>query len=83
MITTINNKHKKLNFSSEREQSQACLNSAEHEKNQGRKVLNVPNLRFPEFKEEWESEIWDIRGLFSLIIMYTFKIKDYNDNKNN
>ena len=54
MITTINNKHKKLNFSSEREQSQACLNSAEHEKNQGRKVLNVPNLRFPEFKGEWE-----------------------------
>ena len=53
MITTINNKHKKLNFSSEREQSQACLNSAEHEKNQGRKVLNVPNLRFPEFQGEW------------------------------
>ena len=45
MITTINNEHKKLNFSSEREQSQACLNSAEHEKNQGRKVLNVPNKR--------------------------------------
>ena len=54
MITTINNKHNKLNFSSEREQSQACLNSAEHEKNQGRKVLNVPNLRFPEFQGEWE-----------------------------
>ena len=54
MITTINNKHKKLNFSSEREQSQACLNSAEHEKNQGRKVLNVPNLRFPKFQGEWE-----------------------------
>ncbi len=54
MITTINNKHKELNFSSEREQSQACLNSAEHEKNQGRKVLNVPNLRFPEFQGEWE-----------------------------
>ena len=54
MITTINNKHNKLNFSSEREQSQACLNSAEHEKNQGRKVLNVPNLRFPEFEGEWE-----------------------------
>ena len=53
MITTINNKHNKLNFSSEREQSQACLNSAEHEKNQGRKVLNVPNLRFPEFQGEW------------------------------
>ena len=50
---TINNEHKKLNFSSEREQSQACLNSAEHEKNQGRKVLNVPNLRFPEFQGEW------------------------------
>ena len=45
MTTIINNKHKKLNFSSEREQSQACLNSAEHEKNQGRKVLNVPNKR--------------------------------------
>lgn len=43
MITTKNNEHKKLNFSSEREQGQACLNSAEHEKNQGRKVLNVPN----------------------------------------
>lgn len=54
MTTTKNNEHKKLNFSSEREQSQACLNSAEHEKNQGRKVLNVPNLRFPEFEGEWE-----------------------------
>mgnify|MGYP000275058777 CR=1 FL=1 len=43
MTTTKNNEHKKLNFSSEREQNQACLNSAEHEKNQGRKVLNVPN----------------------------------------
>ena len=53
MITTINNEHKELNFSSEREQSQTCLNSAEHEKNQGRKVLNVPNLRFPEFQGEW------------------------------
>ena len=51
---TINNEHKKLNFLSEREQNQACLNSAEHEKNQGRKVLNVPNLRFPEFQGEWE-----------------------------
>ena len=54
MTTTINSEHKKLNFSNEREQSQACLNSAEHEKNQGRKVLNVPNLRFPEFQGEWE-----------------------------
>ena len=54
MTTTKNNENKKLNFSNEREQSQACLNSAEHEKNQGRKVLNVPNLRFPEFSEEWE-----------------------------
>ena len=56
MITTINNKHNKLNFSNEREQSQACLNSAEHEKNQGRKVLNVPNLRFKEFQGEWEKK---------------------------
>ena len=54
MTTTKYNEHKKLNFSNEREQSQACLNSAEHEKNQGRKVLNVPNLRFPEFQGEWE-----------------------------
>ena len=55
MTTTKNNENKKLNFSNEREQSQACLNSAEHEKNQGRKVLNVPNLRFPEFQGEWEN----------------------------
>ena len=53
MTTTKNNEHKNLNLSSEREQSQACLNSAEHETNQGRKVLNVPNLRFPEFQGEW------------------------------
>ena len=59
MTTTINNEHKKLNFSSEREQSQACLNSAEHEKNQGRKVLNVPNLRFPEFQGEWKECTFD------------------------
>ena len=65
MITTINNEHKKLNFSSEREQSQACLNSAEHEKNQGRKVLNVPNLRFPEFQGEWKEErLADIADLY-------------------
>ena len=67
MITTINNKHNKLNFSNEREQSQACLNSAEHEKNQGRKVLNVPNLRFPEFQGEWEKCILgDITENFNL-----------------
>ena len=65
MTTTKNNEHKKLNFSSEREQSQACLNSAEHEKNQGRKVLNVPNLRFPEFQGEWEEErLADIADLY-------------------
>ena len=65
MTTTINNEHKKLNFSSEREQSQACLNSAEYEKNQGRKVLNVPNLRFPEFQGEWEEErLADIADLY-------------------
>ena len=66
MTTTINNEHKKLNFSNEREQIQACLNSAEHEKNQGRKVLNVPNLRFKEFKREWEelglSELLDFKN---------------------
>ena len=65
MTTTINNEHKKLNFSSEREQSQACLNAAEHEKNQGRKVLNVPNLRFKEFEGEWKEErLADIADLY-------------------
>jgi len=65
MTTTKNNEHKKLNFSNEREQSQACLNSAEHEKNQGRKVLNVPNLRFPEFQGEWKEErLADIADLY-------------------
>ena len=79
MTTTKNNEHKKLNFSSEREQSQACLNSAEHEKNQGRKVLNVPNstdkgnvirnvphLRFPEFQGEWEMcKVSDLLDFYS------------------
>ena len=36
----------------------------EHKNNQGRKVLNAPNLRFPEFQGEWEekqlSEIADL-----------------------
>ena len=68
MTTTKNNEHKKLNFSSEREQSQACLNSAEHEKNQGRKVLNVPNLRFPEFQGEWEKQkLCDISSIVGRI----------------
>ena len=66
MTTTKNNEHKKLNFSSEREQSQACLNSAEHEKNQGRKVLNVPNLRFPEFQGEWKKcKVSDLLDFYS------------------
>ena len=66
MTTTKNNEHKKLNFSSEREQSQVCLNSAEYEKNQGRKVLNVPNLRFPEFQGEWEKyKLSDLCTFFS------------------
>ena len=64
MTTTKNNEHKKLNLLSEREQNQACLNSAEHEKNQGRKVLNVPNLRFPEFQGEWEKcKLGDIANI--------------------
>lgn len=33
------------------------MNSAEHEKNQGRKVLNVPNLRFKEFQGEWTTSL--------------------------
>ena len=68
MTTTKNNEHKKLNFSSEREQSQTFLNSAEHEKNQGRKVLNVPNLRFKEFQGEWEKQkLCDISSIVGRI----------------
>ena len=65
MTTTTNNENKVL--SSEQEQNQACSDSAEHENNQGQKVLNapskrlgsrphgnVPALRFPEFEGEWE-----------------------------
>ncbi len=48
-----NNNDKVLNFSGEREQHQACLNDAEQKKNQGSKIPNVPNLRFPEFNREW------------------------------
>lgn len=63
MTMTANNEHKKPDFSRDREQGQARLNSAEHEK-KGRKVLNAPNLRFPGFRGEWEekqlSEIADL-----------------------
>ncbi|WP_288309393.1 restriction endonuclease subunit S [uncultured Prevotella sp.] len=52
MITTINNKHNKLNVPNKREQNQTCLDSAEREGL--RPKGNVPNLRFPEFQEEWE-----------------------------
>ena len=67
MTTKINNEHNKLNVPNKREQNQTCLDSAEHEKNQGRKVLNVPNLRFPEFQGEWEKCILgDITENFNL-----------------
>ena len=80
MTTTINNEHKKLNFSSEREQSQACLNSAEHEKNQGRKVLNVPNLRFPEFQGEWKEErLADIADLYKGTGISKDQLSDYGE----
>ena len=49
------NKENRIPKSSiEREQSQTCLNSAEREKIKGSKNLNVPHLRFPEFRGEWE-----------------------------
>ena len=41
MTTTINNEHKKLNVP----------NSTD----KGNVIRNVPNLRFPEFEEEWEN----------------------------
>jgi len=46
------NNNKTLNVPNKREQSQTCLGYAERKEQspQG----NVPNLRFPEFREEWE-----------------------------
>ena len=62
MITTINNKHNKLNVPNKREQNQTCLDSAEREGL--RPKGNVPNLRFPEFQGEWISKtIGDIAPL--------------------
>ena len=52
MTTTKNNEHKKLNAPNKQEQNQTCLDSAECEGL--RPKGNVPNLRFPEFQEEWE-----------------------------
>ena len=49
---TINNEHNKLNVPNKQEQNQTCLDSAEREGL--RPKGNVPNLRFPEFQEEWE-----------------------------
>ena len=64
MITTINNKHKKLNVPNKREQNQTCLDFAEREGL--RPKGNVPNLRFPEFQGEWEelglSELLDFKN---------------------
>src|SRR5574344_262281 len=38
----------------------------EHEKNQGRKVLNVPNLRFKELQGEWEKcKVSDLLDFYS------------------
>ena len=56
------NKDKKvLKSSIEREQNQTCLNSAEREKIKGSTNLNVPHLRFPEFRGEWDIyEIGDV-----------------------
>lgn len=53
MTMAADKQDKVLNCSSEREQSGTCSSSAEHEKNQGKNFLNVPNLRFPEFSGEW------------------------------
>ena len=52
---------KVLKSSIEREQSQTCMNSAEREKIKGSTNLNVPHLRFPEFRGEWDIyEIGDV-----------------------
>ena len=56
MTMAADKQDKVFNFSSEREQSEACSSSAEREKNQGKNFLNVPTLRFPEFSGEWKKE---------------------------
>ena len=64
MITTINNKHNKLNVPNKREQNQTCLDSAEREGL--RPKGNVPNLRFPEFQGEWEKcKVSDLLDFYS------------------
>ncbi len=66
MITmATDNNDKILNFSSKREQRQACLNDAEQEKNQGLKIPNVPTLRFPEFSGDWT---WNSIGSIATIV---------------
>ena len=52
MTTKINNEHKKVYAPNKQEQNQTCLDSAERDGL--RPKGNVPNLRFPEFQEEWE-----------------------------
>ena len=52
MTTTKNNEHKKLKAPNKQEQNQTCLDAAEREGL--RPKGNIPNLRFPEFQEEWE-----------------------------
>ena len=49
----------------------------EHEKNQGRKVLNVPNLRFPEFQGEWEK--CELGEFATIIGGYAFKSETLNN----
>ena len=60
-----NKEQKVLNVPNKREQNQTCLDSAEREGL--RPKGNVPNLRFPEFKGEWEKCILgDITENFNL-----------------
>ena len=52
MTTTKNNEHKNIKVPNKQEQNQTCLDAAEREGL--RPKGNIPNLRFPEFQEEWE-----------------------------
>ena len=52
MTTTVNNEHKNIKVPNKQEQNQTCLDAAEREGL--RPKGNIPNLRFPEFQEEWE-----------------------------
>ncbi len=72
MTTTKNNEHKNIKAPNKQEQNQTCLDSAERDGL--RPKGNVPNLRFPEFQEEWEK--CKLGDKCDLLCGYAFDGKD-------